>query len=266
MDEKTTQLAHTAMGAGFSEAFMDDFGGNSLEHYGRLGMKWYRHLFGDKDDRAAYSNGGKGKNKTDDGKQKSSSGKRSLSSAQKKKMQEGAAKARAAKAKAKEDAAVREALKKEYAKDPKQVVAHRDLFTTDELRSAIDRFQVENNLMMISNQRYPKGRSKVDSAISAIDTAARFAGSVGKVASNSVDFYNTAASIYNSLSGPDAKKWKKISTGGNKQDKVLTEDEKYKQRAEAAKAGYAAELAKEQLRVFKQNNPSPDEKRKKSNK
>lgn len=28
---------------------------DELEHYGRLGMKWYQHIFGDKDDRAKYT-------------------------------------------------------------------------------------------------------------------------------------------------------------------------------------------------------------------
>ena len=75
MDERTNQLIHTAMGAGFAEAFMDDVGDDPLEHYGRKGMKWYENIFGEKDDRAAYANGGKGKNKTDDTRKPEKTGK-----------------------------------------------------------------------------------------------------------------------------------------------------------------------------------------------
>lgn len=31
---------------------------NSLEHYGRLGMKWYQHIYGDQDGRAKYAEKG----------------------------------------------------------------------------------------------------------------------------------------------------------------------------------------------------------------
>lgn len=248
MDERTTQLMHTAMGAGFSEAFMDDVGEESLEHYGRLGMKWYKHIFGDRDDRAAYSNGGKGENQTDDSRPKSSSssrGKRTLSPEQKKKMQEARAKSREAKAKAEEDAAVLEAQKKEWAKDPRQVLAHKELFSTQELRDAIDRYRVEDDLSNLSARRYPQGKSRVNQVMEIVNTGANAFDTGARFTKNAVTFYNNAAVIYNSLSGPDKKK---MPTIGTKEKKERTPEEIRKQAAEAYAAELKAQKAEDELR------------------
>lgn len=59
-DEK---LKHSADG-GETMADMDLDYGEYLEHFGRLGMKWYKHIFGDRDERAQYNKkGGAGKEK-----------------------------------------------------------------------------------------------------------------------------------------------------------------------------------------------------------
>lgn len=245
MDERTNQIMHTAMGAGFSTAFIDDFGDGSLEHYGVTGMKWYQNIFGEPDDRAAYANGGKGKNQTDKPKRALLDFKGRKADKAKaervRKMQEGAAKARAAKKQAKEDAEVREALKKEYLKDPRKVVAHKDMFTTDELRSAIDRYRIENDLMDISAKRYPKAKSTVDSVVDVVSKGANILDTGARLTKNGATFYNNVATIYNSFVKPPNKPMPTI--GSNKKEaKERTPEEIRKQKADAL----AAELKVEQ--------------------
>ena len=264
MDERTNQLIHTAMGAGFSEAFMDDIGDLSLEHYGRKGMKWYENIFGEKDDRAAYANGGKGKNKTDDDKKaargtnvtvnvtvkqptsKSSSGKRTLSPEQKRKMAEG-------KARAKE----RKAQKEEWAKDPSQMLKHKELYSNDEIKKAMERFRVEDDLARIVSGRSPRqsqqdqqsGKSKMDTVINGVDKIARGVGNVRNLTKNTIDFYNAAADIYNTFSGSDKKKWPKIKEPKGKDD--LAEAIK-KETLRKTKA--QADMETDKLKKFRQDN------------
>ena len=222
MDERTTQLMHTAMGAGFSEAFMDDVGDESLEHYGRLGMKWYKHIFGDKDERAAYSNGGKGKNQTDD------------SSASKKKS--------AVEVDPEEEAAVREALKQEYLKDPRKVMQNKEMFTTQELQQAVNRFTVEDNLARIVDARYTKGQSAVDKFMEIAEKGANTLNSANAFTKNAATFYNNAAVIYNSLSGDDKKKLPLI-----KESKQQSKEEREQAMANAYKAKLQAQQEEDKM-------------------
>lgn len=273
MDERTNQLIHTAMGAGFAEAFMDDVGDDTLEHYGRKGMKWYENIFGEKDDRAAYANGGKGKNKTDDtrkpektgkvgmlwehkvgkpgdvtvnvtvkqGGSKSSSGKRTLSDEQKRKMAEG-------KARAKE----RKAQKEQWAKDPAQMLKHKDSFSSDEIKKAMERFRVEDDLARIAGGRSPKdqkqGKSKVDKVIDGVNKVANGVGAVRNVAKNTVDFYNTAADIYNALNKGE-KPWPKI-----KEPKSVDKTAEAIKKETLRKAKAQADMEEDKLRKWRNEN------------
>ena len=87
-----------------------------LEHYGRKGMKWYKHIFGESDSRAEYSS------------RRGSSGSKDST---KRKLTPGE--------------------KERILKDSKKLYKNKDQFTTKEIEDAVRRYRAINELERVSN-------------------------------------------------------------------------------------------------------------------
>ena len=118
-------------------------------------------------------------------------------------------------------------------------------FSNDEIRNAIERYTLEDNLSRISSQRYPKGKSRVDQVMDIVNKGANVFDTGARLTKNSVTFYNNVATIYNSLAEPQ-KKWPTI--GPEKEKKERTPEELRKQQAEAYAAELKAAKAEDELR------------------
>lgn len=169
-----------------------------LEHYGRKGMKWYQHLFGDYQSGAKYAKQGTEKRK----KRTFSEGVKAKRAARARK-KIARAKARAEKKAAneakkiekKEIAAAKKAEKKaaqekerkdKILSNPKTLYKHRKEFTYEEINAAIRTFDWERKLKSYSDQDLKNG--------------AEYIGTLYKGADNAVKLYNVAARVVNSLS------------------------------------------------------------------
>lgn len=195
----------------------DDF----LEHYGRKGQKWYQHIFGDRDPRAAYFKGDSDKSK------KSSSGNDSDSrktrrlekkeARQKAKIEKKAAKElkkeQENEAKEKEKERLRlesyEKQKREDLKDARSIYKNRDKYSKEEIARAVADYKYKQEL---SNLRWDQGmqaKRRVDDIVSSIETGTRL--------------YNNFAKIYNVVSDEEhqlpivgeKKKKKNNDSGGS---------------------------------------------------
>ena len=201
----------------------DDF----LEHYGRKGMHWYQHIFGDKDSRAQYANGsGTGDSKKSSGSNKntgSSNSKEAIKQQHqeektKRKAEKAAAKeskrqakeeARAkakveAEAKAKVQAEMKAKAEEEYRKrayeeqkqrdlrDANSIYKNRNKYSKEEIAEAVQRVKWEREL---SNLRWDQGmqvKRRVDDIAGSLETGTRI--------------YNDFAKIFNTFSGDDGTK------------------------------------------------------------
>lgn len=147
-----------------------------LEHYGRKGMKWYQHVYGKEDPRAAYSF------KTRNSKNIS--------------------KSKAGRSKEK----TLEQLKAEYSKDPKRMFSHADLYTSDEIRTAIDRFRLENELVKMSVDRntylgkLSAGKRTVEKVVSLSDKASKLTTNFKNAAPTVASMVTTTVSLLDILS------------------------------------------------------------------
>lgn len=180
-----------------------------LEHTGRKGMKWYQHIFGDYQKSAKYAKGssdatkGTKKSSTDNKKEK----------ADKKSADE--------KARAEKEAAKKEKKRQEILRSPTKLYKHRNEFTYDEIKKAMERFEWEKKLNEYSKNEMNRG--------------ADFIKTLNTYANNGINLYNTAARIVNTVSD-DAEINKlpfigNTDTAKNKKevDKKKAEEEKKKQ-------------------------------------
>lgn len=155
----------------------------ALEHHGRKGQKWYQHIFGKEQSHAKYAEGQPSSSK----KTKKTFRERMAESAEKRKSEKEAKD----KIKAEKQAAKKEAERKKILKNPTQLYKHRDEFTYDEIKKAMDRFEWEKKLNTYSKEQLNRG--------------AEFIKTLNTYASNGVNLYNTAARIVNSLTGDGTK-------------------------------------------------------------
>lgn len=149
---------------------------DSLEHYGRKGMHWYQHIFGDHQGHAKYAKGSSGSDK------KQSRWSQRKEENRKKREKEKAAKE---KAKTEKQAAQKEKERQDILSSPSKLYKHRKEFTYEEIRKAMDTFKWEKELKGYSDSTLKKG--------------ADFANDMFKLMSNSINVYNQAARIVNSL-------------------------------------------------------------------
>lgn len=139
----------------------DDFRPDELKHYGRKGMKWYQHIFGDKT--------------------------------------KGLLKSRT-KTETEEERAERLQKEKEERKrkvstsrSAKQVYDNADLFSDQELQRIYNRLQLERNIKNLSGNEKSKSEEYIDRIIKTARKSSDFIESGGKL-------YNNIAKVYNSLS------------------------------------------------------------------
>lgn len=146
---------------------------DSLEHYGVPGMKW-----GVRKDRGSSGSGTSGR-------KKSVSKTRAATRREEREKVRAAKKASEAKKKAETELAKKEAQRKKILRDPRQLYKHRDEFTYDEIRDAMKRFDWEKQLNGYSQSQVAQG--------------AKFVGDLFNLANNSINLYNAAARIANSV-------------------------------------------------------------------
>lgn len=146
---------------------------DSLEHYGVPGMRW-----GVRKDRGSSGSRTSGR--------KRSTGKtRAATRREEREKAKAAKKAAEAKKKAQAEAAKKEAQRKKILRDPRQLYKHRDEFTYDEIKEAMKRFDWEKQLNGYSQSQVAQG--------------AKFIGDLFTLANNSINLYNSAARIANSV-------------------------------------------------------------------
>lgn len=161
---------------------------DSLEHYGRKGMRWYQHIYGKEQGQAKYAIG-----LSDSSKKKTFRERREEASKQKAKDKEAKEKAKAekkaseAKAKAEKDAAKKEKERQDILKNPTELYKHRDEFTYNEIKEAIKYFDLEKQLYTHSEDRLKRGSNFIKTAL--------------EYTNNAINLYNAAARIVNSVSG-----------------------------------------------------------------
>lgn len=165
----------------FSDELWSDLeSGNSLEHYGRKGMQWYKHIFGEYQDHAKYSSGSKDSSK---------SGSKTKSAP--KSRNEERAKIKAAKKKeAEEKKAARDAARKELKRqkilsNPTKLYKHRNQFTYEEIRKAMEKFEWEQKLSGYSKARLRNGSDYIKT--------------LTDYAVNGTKLYNACAEIANAM-------------------------------------------------------------------
>lgn len=183
-----------------------DMGGASIEHFGRLGMHWGRHIFGD-DPRW----GKDGRNKK---------GKK-LSRKQKKLRAQNLEKAR----KAKEDRKKYEADKEKAVKSgsASDVLKYKGDLTQEQMNSALSRLQWEANISRFSTAEVSKGQQIINN--------------LDKMTTNAetgIKAYNMVANVMNGVAGT---KLRTISTKfGTSNRKELADARKAEANARKAEA------------------------------
>lgn len=169
---------------------------DSLEHYGVKGMKW-----------------GVRKERATSGKKRTFSEKQLVRRSKRAKNRVARAKARSekkaaeAKAKAEKAAAKKEKRRQSILNDPSKLYKHRREFTTQEIQQAMQQFDWERRLSGYSREQLNNG--------------AEFINTMFKYTNNSINLYNSAARIVNSLGGDNANLpyIKQIPGGDKKKDK-----------------------------------------------
>lgn len=163
---------------------------DSLEHYGRKGMKWYEHIFGREQSHAKYSKD-----------QPKKTFRERRADAAKKREAEKKAKE---KAKAEKEAAKKEQQRKEILKNPTKLYKHRDEFTYEEIKDAMKRFDWEKQLNSYSRERLQQGADLIDTMVT--------------YANNAIKLYNACARVVNSI-GEDTIPFIKEVNNKNKNNK-----------------------------------------------
>lgn len=144
-----------------------------LEHYGRKGMKWYQHIFGEAQSHAKYAKGKKSKK----------------SNVEKKP-------SRAEKRQAKK-AAEEQKRREQILRDPKQLYKYRNQFTREEIDEAMKTFEWEKRLRSYVTD-------KNESSVKAMEQGKRIVQAATGVISGGIGAYNQTARIVNTFK--DGKK------------------------------------------------------------
>lgn len=161
---------------------LDESSGNSLEHYGVLGMKWGVRKDRDTSDRAK------------ERRRKKQAKVLKKARARKKKLAE-ARKKEAEKAKIERDKILR---------SPRLLKKYQYNFSQEEVNDAIRRFDNDTRLRNVQ--------------VSKIESGRRFVESLAGMTRSGVNIYNTAASAYNTFN-KGSSKLPTINTGDNKKKK-----------------------------------------------
>lgn len=183
-DDKTKKAKYdgrsTSMSTTGTFKHVDD--SDFLEHYGRLGMKWYQHIYGDYQSKAKYAEkaGGSSKQSKKDQRAEKKAAKKAEKVAKKE--------ASAAKKAAREEAR-RKARIEQIKSDPSLLYKHRKEFTREEIDEAMKTFEWEKKL---------RGYS-----LSKMDDGAEFVNKLVKTGGNLIAAYNTAARVYNTVNPED---------------------------------------------------------------
>ena len=153
---------------------------DELTHYGRLGMKWGQHIYG---------------------REPSSGIKRPKRKSWKEKR---ADKKKAAEKRATEIEAERVAARrKSILSGPAALNKHRDEFTTEEIRKAIERFSVEKDLARVANETHSERMKTANRGKDYVDTVVGYT-------TSSIKMYNNFAHIRNAIAGPEQPQWRII--------------------------------------------------------
>ena len=182
----------------FADAYLEMFeDSGGIEHHGVKGQKHGVHQFGRWQSQAKYANGkpnpdakktSKGKGQAP--KRKGAAAKKSSSSADEK-ARRARMRAKAQAAKAKLDAKNKQQQSKEDKKkqkilnDPRKLYKHRREFSADEIKKALDTFEMDRKLRDYADKKTEAGMKKVQNIV--------------KVTKDSIDGYNQFARIFNTV-------------------------------------------------------------------
>lgn len=165
---------------------------DSLEHYGRKGMKWYEHIFGKEQGHAKYAknSGSPGTKKTFRDRMNESAKKRASEKAAKDKAK-AEKKAADEKARAEKEAAKKEKKRQDILRSPSKLYKHRNEYTYEEIKAAMDRFRWEKELNSYSKAELQRGSDFIKDMTTYVN--------------NGINLYNAAARIVNSMTGDGEK-------------------------------------------------------------
>lgn len=122
-----------------------------------------------------------------------------------------------------------EALKSGSATD---VLKYKGKLTPQELRSALDRIRLENDLKSISDKEMAAGKERIDKIFNTVDSVTNKAVTLAKA-------YNTAVNVINAFSGTDGISLPKIDTNNANDNKAIRRVEKDKAEKKAKEAAEA---------------------------
>lgn len=169
---------------------------NSLEHYGRKGMRWGQNIFGK--ERKSSSHGVLSK------RQKERAKKRQKALAERKKKK--AAQRSEREAQNIERKKKREIKRKEnILRNPTKLYKHRYEFTQDEINDAIKRFEWEAKLNELSVKQLQRGKNYLDTAFNTVNSG--------------INLYNAAARIANTFNKTNLPYVSNVKTDNNQQQK-----------------------------------------------
>lgn len=170
---------------------------DSLEHYGRKGMKWYQHIYGDDPAKRKRST-----IRSDSTSSKTAAkGRTDIS---KKREERLAKKERKEKERLEEEAKKQAKRRADNLRSPSKLYKHRNEYTQEEINNALKRFEWEKKLKDYSKAELQSGKEFIDRAVSYTISA--------------INLYNQAARITNSF-GLSDKPWAYIEPAVAKQDK-----------------------------------------------